>query len=174
MTSKQLNFFHTDADVLLFIDFFKDNNYELLPYKVKDLEEVDNINLLNQNRIEIFSNRRKIHFDFIEKQGYYLFNADKSEAIEFLLCYKKSDEGRIEAGRLYYTEKYYTADGFIPKDSLFVDDSKRLFRLFKKQFLKKTDYSHSWYFTQSLIDLFKDGKAAWGPNPNLIDIYSQP
>jgi len=168
MISKQINFFHSSSDVNKFIDFFKENNYALYPYKIANLDEVKGVDLTTQKRIEVIYDETKVHFDFIQKQGYYLFNPERSYAVEFLLS-SELQGNKIGAGRLYYTAKYYENGQFTFKDDEFVKDANNLFKKFKKQFLKKTKNSHNWYLTGDIIGLFEQNIAEWEQNYNVIN-----
>lgn len=167
MISKQINFFHSDSDIDKFINFFKENKFILYPYKIKSLDEIKKSDLSSQKRIEIIHDTDKVQFDFIEKQGYYLFNPEKSYAIEFLIC-DKIQENKIEAGRLYYTAKFYDNGQFTFKSDEFVKEANNLYKKFKKQFLKKTKHSQSWYFTEDINNLFEQNNAVWEQNYNVV------
>ncbi|THF53024.1 hypothetical protein E6C50_02105 [Flavobacterium supellecticarium] len=173
MMSKQINFFHTESDIKEFLDFFRSNVYKLYPHKVDDLNKLREINFPHDRRIIIFRDSKKLEYEYIEKQGYYLLNPENSEAIDFLISAQREDGKSIEAGRLYYTEKIFTSQSLLHKSDDFVKASNRLYTLFKRRFLKKTKFSKGWYLTQSIINSFEQGEAVWERNNNVIRFHSK-
>lgn len=168
MISKQINFFHSNDDEERFVAFFKSKGFELYPNLIKHLDEIKQVkNLSNQSKIEIVFDSNQTEYKFIEKQGYYLCNPEKSYVVEFLKCIP-SKESTIEAGRLYYTPKYYEDGKFILKSDDFISEANKLLKEFKKEFLKKTEYSGNWFFTEDINDLFKKNLAEWKQNKNVI------
>lgn len=170
MISKQLNFFHSNNDIEKFVTYFRKKGFALYPYLVNHLDEIKQEEKLNkQSKIEIIYDSNQIEYKFIEKQGYYLFNPEKSYAIEFLLC-TPSEDNKIEAGRLYYTPKYYEDGKQTLKSDHFVNEANNLLKDFKKDFLKKTEYSENWFFTEDINNLFKKKLAEWAQNNNVIKL----
>lgn len=168
MISKQLNFFHSCDDLQRFVTFFKSRGFELYPNLIKHIDEIkQELNLSNQSKIEIVFDSKQTQYRFIEKQGYYLFNPEKSYVVEFLKCIP-SKENIIQAGRLYYVPKYYEDGKFVLKSDDFVSEADKLLKEFKKEFLKKTEYSGSWFFTEDINCLFKKNLAEWRQNKNVI------
>jgi hypothetical protein len=173
MISKQLNFFHTINELQIFIDFFKNKGFNLLPYLVENLDKIEQQDqfLYNQNRIEIVFDYSRIDYKFIEKQNYYLIDAEKSYVVEFLLC-SISKDNKFESGRLYFTPKYYEEGEFRLKNNIFINEANNLLKEFKKNFLLKTEYSGSWFFTKEVQDLFKNNLAEWTQNNNVVKLKS--
>ncbi|WP_125723519.1 hypothetical protein [Flavobacterium ustbae] len=168
MISKQINFFHSNDDIEKFVTFFKSKGFDLYPNLIKHLDEIkQELNLSNQSKIEIVFDSKQTEYRFIEKQSYYLFNPEKSYVVEFLKCIQ-SKENTIEAGRLYYTPKYFEDGKFVLKSDDFIIEANKLLKEFKKEFLKKTEYSGNWFFTEDINELFKKNLAEWKQNKNVI------
>lgn len=173
MISTQLNFFHSIDDIDLFLVFFKLQGCLLYPYKVNLKDEIKSMHKLGevklQTRVEILTDKfeENLKYDYISKQGYHLCSADHSFVIEF--SFSKVDSfGNLLPGRFYMTKKYVTEETSSEKDEDFVVWAKKIYALFKKQFLLKNKHCNSWYVTEEIDRKIFEGNLKWGNSFNCL------
>lgn len=93
----------------------------------------------------------QVLMEYVPAQGYWTIDELRSPVIEFNRCY--IDDQALRRGRLYYTEKFYGADGaVVEKPEEFRAWAQALFRSTKK-YLKKKDVDYFGPEAEHLIAL---------------------
>lgn len=165
--SKQINFFITREDLAEIESFLKKENCLFIVQPIFNLDNMfqDTIifdgNNKSRDTVLLAPNFREnqIKINKIDQQGYFLVNNRFSDIVEFSRGIYSDNANELKRGRLFYDTGYYEVDGtFLKKSNDFMTWADGLVARFKKQFLKKTEWGSSVYFSINAIDWIEKNK----------------
>lgn len=166
MSSKQLNFFITEKDLLAVYLFFKEMNCLLVKNNVANIEEaiISPNEIVSSHSFQLFlvpqHYNKEIYFKYLQSRDYYYVDIERSAVVEFDFGGFFSNE--LHRSRFYFITKYYNDDGDASKDSEFIQWGDKLFKQFKKQFLKKSINGDNVLLSDVASTWFTDVKAGIG------------
>lgn len=150
--SRQINFFHLPDETAQFIDVLRSRfDLQVLNYKIYKEEEIQFKHPIGNahNRFILFDKKEIIdmtYYQFIEKQGYFLFKADASNYIEYST--PEDNKLSISPGRFYTPTSYWENDICISKEQEFIKHTLKMYNYFKKNLLQKFPDSFYYYSKQ--------------------------
>jgi hypothetical protein len=163
MHSRQINFYAVPDDLIVWEDYFKQNEivFIRLPFYQKDdflitenicdyvrEKEFDKILLTKKGFLE------NIHAHFVEKQKYFLIEEMYSEVVEFSRPLKNRFYGYYERSRFYFIKSYFDKqDQRVYKSEAFLNWADQLFKDFKKRFLVAVKEDKGDYYTRTCLDM---------------------
>lgn len=163
--SKQRNFFILPDDLPTIYDFFNSNDIKYINGYIKSEDDIvlhdfpfthgnlyDRIYLTSEQFVD------RLYYKFNEERNDYGLDSQKSYILEFNPGgFFPSNDRVLHRARFYCKTDYYVSnDDIVVKSDEFKAWVDKIFRLFKKMFLVKTDYDNSIFFTQKTLDWMKE------------------
>jgi hypothetical protein len=168
MNSAQLNFFIVPSDWPAILDFFKSNDVKLVSDPLIDPQSLKLIDVNSYVEKQcpktlILSHSTfhdNIFFDYKEEKDNYSINRLKSYVLEFSPGgFFPNDQYTLDRGRFYCVTKYYATNGEqIEKNRDFLDWVKRIYNLFRKQFLVKNGDEKTVLFSREAMRWIQEKK----------------
>lgn len=169
MSSMQFGFYHTPADVVKIVDFMVNEGYEAYFQRIWHLDQMKfDVNVSSEAYWSIgFVHRdylASITYRYIETQGYYLMDFDKTCGIEFNLAEVKDSRdvnNILNCGRFYFKKTYYESNAIHSKNASFVSLVSKLYSKIKKKFFLRSSINVSpnslEYMTEEISRLIENG-----------------
>jgi hypothetical protein len=163
--SKQLNFFIHRDDLVPIFDFFNGNGIKYVFDKINNADDIVLYDLPHKHgkpydKICLTSEQFADHLYFIfdEERAYYDLDREKSYILEFSpALFYSSSERVIDRGRFYCKTDYFVSNNErVVKADEFKAWVDKVFRMFKKQFLIRTDFNKSILFSSKTLAWMKE------------------
>ena len=167
--SKQLNFFILPDDLSSIYHFLSSNGVRYITEKIKSADDIvlhdfplkhgksyERIYLTSEEYVD------RLSFIFNEQMMDYTLDREKSYILEFNPGgFFPSNDKVLHRARFYCKTDYFVSNNeSVVKSDEFKSWVDKIFRLFKKQFLIRTDYNKSILFSERTLIWIKenDGK----------------
>ncbi len=162
MRSKQINFFVLPYELQLIELFFKEYDIKYIRENITQntdyfADEIPRIGNSNSSKVFISkkSYEKNIIYHYENQKGIFSLDSLKSYTIEFNTGgFYPNTEDTLQRARLYFITSYFVSNGeVIEKDKDFVDWANKIFRDFKKKFLKKMESENDILFSDGVNNL---------------------
>jgi hypothetical protein len=163
--SKQLNFFIHPDDLVPIVDFFNGNGIKYVCDQIKSAGDIvlhdfpnNHGKLYDTSNLTSEQFKDRLYFTFDEERSDYGLDPEKSYILEFSpTMFSPSNDRVIHRGRLYCKTDYFVSNNEkVVKSDEFKAWVDKVFRLFKKHFLIRTDFNKHILFSAKTLAWMKE------------------
>ncbi|MGX5819686.1 hypothetical protein ACWKWU_15925 [Chitinophaga lutea] len=156
MSSKQINFFITNDDLLSVVNFFKNNDCILVQNEVdkvnNNYDDIDRILARGKKAFQVYLTHPGVsdivNYRQFEENHYYV-DIVRSNVLEF--GFGGMYENDLRRSRFYFVTSFFQDADSIKKTPDFTKWADSLMKRFRKEFLIKSDFNTSSLFSPAAI-----------------------